>query len=102
MEGTISRIGILEVVVKRQEINVVHCHVVALVSGQQKPYIQQHCSIEPADGIMVGDNLGPQTQITSNWSTWTNFFKEIWSRVENYGPGSASWCFSDWLVVLLQ
>ena len=53
MERTISRIGILEIIVKRQEIYVVHHHVVAIMSGQQESYVEQHCSIEPAEQVTI-------------------------------------------------
>ena len=51
MEGTRHRVVVAEIVVERQEIDVVHDHVVTLVAAQEKADVQERGTVEPTQFV---------------------------------------------------
>lgn len=47
MQRTLGRVAILEVIVERQEVNVMHHHVVTLILTQHKTNVQERGTVKP-------------------------------------------------------
>lgn len=49
VHGTTSRIRVFQVIIHREEVNIMHDKIVTVVSSQHKPNIQEHGSVKSID-----------------------------------------------------